>query len=121
MRFKGQVIRNVAVFELSGNILGGRGSTALREEIERHTRLGTGNIVLDMAKVSSINAEGQKLLIGNANIVHSAGGRMAVINIHRIESLLAVTKLVTNMEHFESRAEALKELNATEQTELVSY
>ncbi len=64
VRFKGQVIKNVAVFELSGNILGGRGSTALREEIEKHTRLGTGNIVLDMAKVSSISAEGQKLLIG---------------------------------------------------------
>ena len=117
LRFRDQIIKNVAVFELTGDVLGGRGLTSLRDAMVRHTRLGAQGILLDLAGVNSMNVQGQKMLIGSVEAIEKAGGRLAITNIENLDSLLAVTQLVTHMDHFDSREEALTALGATE-TEL---
>ncbi len=113
MRFKEQIIGDVPVFVLTGSILGGKGSRNLRQRITEYVEKNDKEIILDMAGVNSINGEGQNMLIGNSKIVKEAGGRLAIINIDKIDSLLAVTKLVSHLEYFDSREEALSELGVT--------
>ncbi len=113
MRFKKQTIRDVPVYELTGEIHGGKNSVALRQSICEHVVQNETDIVLDMTGVRAINNEGQNMLIANAEIVKKAGGRLAIVNIDNIESILAVSKLVRHLDYFDSKEEALESIAGT--------
>jgi anti-anti-sigma factor len=112
MRFKEEMHGEIPVFALNGEIRGGKGSQMLRDRISQHVQNHVPGVILDMNGVKAINVEGQNMLLGHCEICRKAGGRLAIVNIENIDSLLAVSKMVRTMEYFDSRDEALKAFGA---------
>jgi anti-anti-sigma regulatory factor len=50
------------------------------------------------------------MLISALTTVKNAGGKLALANIDKIESILTITRLISVFEHHDSREDALKAL-----------
>ena len=98
----------VAVLELSGKIMGGEETTLFHGKIHEYIQLNKKSFVLDLAKVEWMNSVGLGMLISALTTVKNAGGRLVLANITNIESILAMTRLITVFEHYDSRDAALK-------------
>lgn len=110
MKFNDHLEGDVVVFELSGRMLGGDDSTRFRGRIHEYLNLNKKKVLLDMAKVGWTNSLGLGLLTSLLTSVNNAGGRLVLTNIDRIENLLAITRLITVFEHYDSSNEAMKSL-----------
>ncbi len=112
MRFRDFIERNVVVFEMTGSIVGGRGTKALKDTVLNHVRFGTDRILLDLTEVNTITLEGQHVLLGTARAVRGTGARIGFVNTDRTGAQVAVSKLVTVMERYDTREEALLSLGS---------
>ncbi len=112
MRFKDSLDGQVAVFELSGKLLGGPEATLFQGRIGEYVNLNKNKILVDLGGVKWTNSRGLGMLIAALKAVESSGGRMALTNIETVRSLLAVSRLATVFEHFDSRDEALRILKS---------
>lgn len=110
MKFTDDLVGNVVVFKLSGRMLGGEDTTRFHGRIHEYLNLNKSNVLVDLGKVDWTNSQGLGMLISALASVKKAGGRMVLANIDRIENLLAITRLITIFEHFDSYDEALKAL-----------
>ncbi len=106
MRMKDHLAGNIPVIELFGKIMGGREATMFQGRIQEYLNLNMKNILVDMSQVAWTNSQGLGMLLAAHKSVRKAGGRLALTNIEQVESLLAITRLATIFEHFESRADA---------------
>jgi anti-sigma B factor antagonist len=111
MRIKDHLSGNIAVFELSGKIMGGREATLFHGRIQEYINLNKRNILVDMSNVGWTNSEGLGMLLAARKRVNDAGGRLALTNIESVVSLMALTRLATVFEHFDNRADAEAALN----------
>ncbi|HOD65555.1 MAG TPA: STAS domain-containing protein [candidate division Zixibacteria bacterium] len=112
MRFRDHLDGRIAVFELSGKIMGGRDSTLFQGRVNEYVNINRNRILIDMAGVEWTNSRGLGMLIAALRLVQGSGGRLALTNIERVRSLLAVSRLATVFEHFDSRADALEALRS---------
>jgi len=98
----------VVVLDISGKIMGGEETTMFHGKLHQLIQAGTKHFVLDLKKVEWMNSVGLGMLISALTTVKNAGGRLVLANITNIESILAMTRLITVFEHFDSREAALK-------------
>ena len=110
MRFRDHLDGQIAVFELSGKIMGGKDSTMFQGRINEYVNLNRNHILVDLGGVQWTNSQGLGMLIGALKTVRRTGGRLALTNIESLRSLLAVSRLATVFEHFDNREEALRSL-----------
>ncbi len=108
MKFTDLVTDGVVVLEISGKIMGGEETTLFHGKIHEHIQANQKNIVLDLAKVEWMNSVGLGMLISALTTVKNSGGRLVLANITNIESILAMTRLITVFEHYDSRDAAVK-------------
>lgn len=109
MKFEDSVdASGVVVLDLSGKIMGGEETTLFHGKIHEFIQANQKNFVLDLAKVEWMNSVGLGMLISALTTVKNAGGRLVLANITNIESILAMTRLITVFEHFDNRAAAVK-------------
>ena len=112
MHFSDHLEGGVAVFELSGRMTGGADATLFYGRLHEYLNLNKKSILLDLNKVPGTNSLGLGMLISARETVKSAGGRLALTNVHHVESLLALTKLLTVFENFDSPDEAIKAMES---------
>ena len=112
MRFRDSLDGQVAVFELSGKLLGGPEATLFHGRISEYVSLNKNRVLVDLGGVKWTNSRGLGMLIAALKAVENSGGRMILTNIETIRSLLAVSRLATVFEHCDSRDEALQSLNS---------
>lgn len=98
----------VVVLNISGKIMGGDETTLFHGKIHEFIQGNKKNFVLDLEHVKWMNSVGLGMLISTLTTVKNAGGRLVLANITNIETILAMTRLITVFEHFDSRDEALK-------------
>jgi len=98
----------VVVLDISGKIMGGEETTLFHGKIHEFIQANQKNFVLDLAKVEWMNSVGLGMLISALTTVKNAGGRLVLANITNIESILAMTRLITVFEHFDNRDAAVK-------------
>lgn len=98
----------VVLIEVSGKIMGGEETTLFHGKIHEYIQRNQKNFVLDLTKVEWMNSVGLGMLISSLTTVKNAGGRLVLANITNIESILAMTRLITVFEHYDSRQDALK-------------
>ena len=77
-------------------------------KIHEYIELNKKNIVVDLANVDWMNSVGLGMLISALTTVKNSGGRLVLANIDKIESILTITRLISVLEHFESRDAAMK-------------
>ena len=99
---------DVTVLDMSGKITIGEGSVALRTAIRRLLEEGKKRILLNLAGVSYIDSSGIGELVASFTAITNAAGQLKLLNLtQKLQDLLAITKLLTVFDVYESEAEAL--------------
>jgi len=99
---------DVTILDLAGKVTIGEGSVALRNAIRRLLGEGKNKILLNLGGVGYIDSSGIGELVSSFTAVNKEGGVLKLLNLtQKIQDLLAITKLLTVFDVFESEAEAL--------------
>ena len=99
---------DVTVLYLDGKVTIGEGSLALRSAIRRLFGEGKNKILLNLGGVGYIDSSGIGELVSSFTAVNKEGGTLKLLNLtQKIQDLLAITKLLTVFDVFDSEAEAL--------------
>ena len=115
MKNEVHVHEHVTVIELSGKIMGGPDATLFHGLIQEHLGRSGRDFVIDLEQVDRVNSIGLGMLIAALCTVQRAGGRLVLANVVNIESLLTITRLITVVETFDSRDQALAALQSGRQ------
>ncbi len=108
MKFDDRLEGKIAVFELSGKIMGGEEATMFHGRIRENVNNNIKNVVLDLKNVAWINSVGLGMLISALTTLRNAEGRLVLANITAVESLLSLTRLISVFEIYDSQDEAVK-------------
>ena len=99
---------DVTVLDMSGKITIGEGSVALRTAVRRLLEEGKKRILLNLAGVSYIDSSGIGELVSSFTAINKENGQLKLLNLtQKLQDLLAITKLLTVFDVYESEAEAL--------------
>lgn len=102
----------VIVIEIKGDMIDGRKLDEFKAEIKKLISEGKLNVVVDLAEVLHVNSSGLGMLISGYTSLKNAGGNLKLANVtDKIESLMAVTKLITIFENYSSLEEAINSYN----------
>ena len=103
---------NVKVLDLSGQITFTQGDQLFKDKIHSLVHQGHKNILVNMANVNHVDSAGLGELVGAYTTVTKAGGSMKLVGLtKRLHDLLAITKLLTVFDTYESEQDALKQFN----------
>lgn len=93
--------------------MGGDETALFHGTIHEYLNLNKNRIVIDLKDVPWTNSLGLGMLIGGHSAVAKGEGRLVLANITNIENLLAITRLITVFEVFDSVDEAIAALTDT--------
>ena len=103
---------NVTVLDISGQITLSKGDLEFKDKINSLVHQGHKNILVNMAAVTHVDSAGFGELVAGYTTVTKAGGSMKLLGLtRRLHDLLAITKLLTVFDTFDSEAEATKTFN----------
>jgi anti-sigma B factor antagonist len=103
---------DITILDLEGKVTIGEGSVALRTAIRRLLGEGKNKLLLNLAKVGYIDSSGIGELVSSFTAVNKEGGVLKLLNLtQKIQDLLAITKLLTVFDVYESESEALSSYN----------
>jgi anti-sigma B factor antagonist len=109
MQIEERVVNDVTILDLKGKITLGEGDEALKDKINSLVLQNRRRILLNLADVPYIDSAGLGEVVRTYTTVSRQGGQLKLVNLtKRITDLLAITKLLTVFETFESEADALK-------------
>jgi anti-sigma B factor antagonist len=99
----------VTILDMNGKVTIGEGSVALRSAIRGLLEKGKKKILLNLAGVGYIDSSGIGELVASFTAINKEGGQLKLLNLtQKLQDLLAITKLLTVFDVYESEAEALE-------------
>lgn len=99
---------DVTILDMDGKITIGEGSVALRSAIRRLIEEEKKKILLNLAGVGYVDSSGIGELVSSYTAIGKAAGQLKLLNLtQKIQDLLAITKLLTVFDVYESESEAL--------------
>jgi anti-sigma B factor antagonist len=99
---------DVTVLDMDGRITIGEGSVTLRTAIRRLLEEGKKKILLNLAGVGYIDSSGIGELVSSYTAIGKENGQLKLLNLtQKLQDLLAITKLLTVFDVYESEADAL--------------
>ena len=108
MDIKGRVVGGVSVLDLSGKIVLGEGDGQVRERIKDLLSDGQKKILLNLGDVTYVDSAGLGALISSYTTTKREGGQLKLVNLtKRIQDLLAITKLITVFDTYDTEQEAI--------------
>jgi anti-sigma B factor antagonist len=109
MQIEERIVDNVTILDLKGKITLGEGDEALKDKINSLIQQDRKRILLNLGEVPYIDSAGLGEIVRTYTTVSRQGGQLKLVNLtKRITDLLAITKLLTVFETFESEPDALK-------------
>ena len=106
---------NVAVVSVQGRIVNGE-TASLREEVG--SQLNSNSVVLDLARVSTIDASGLGLMVSLRNLAETKGVGLKLMNVSKfVCQVFEITRLDTVFEVI-PREKALPAISQTSRTRL---
>ncbi|HSE97592.1 MAG TPA: STAS domain-containing protein [Blastocatellia bacterium] len=113
MDIKERVVEGVSVLDLGGKIVLGEGDLQIKERIRDLLADGQRRILLNLGDVSYIDSAGLGALISGYTTVRREGGQLKLVNLtKRIQDLLAITKLITVFDTYDTEKEAIASYTA---------
>ena len=102
---------HVVILDLSGPITLARGDDRLlKDQINSLVHQGHKNILVNMGGVTTVDSAGLGELVAAYTTVTKAGGSMKLLNLtKKLHDLLAITKLLTIFDTYDSEQDALKQ------------
>jgi anti-sigma B factor antagonist len=103
MKIEIRKVRDVQILDCSGQITLGEGTMGIRNTVREIVQSGGKKIVLNLSDVTYIDSSGVGELVSTYTTVANNGGQLALLNLtKKIRDLLAITKLLTVFEVFDS-------------------
>ena len=104
-----RTVSDVTVLDLNGKMTLGEGDELLKDKINSLLASGKKKLLLNLEGVPYIDSAGLGEVVRTYTTVSRQGGSLKLLNLtKRIEDLLAITKLLTVFETFDSEAEAVQ-------------
>jgi anti-sigma B factor antagonist len=114
MQIEERAVGDVVVLDLKGRITLGDGDQLLKDKVNSLVNQGRKRIVLNLAGVPYIDSAGLGEIVGSYTTVSRQGGSLKLLNLtKKITDLLAITKLLTVFETFDSEDEAVRSFSAS--------
>src|SRR4030067_961098 len=108
MKLSFREIGEVVVLEPKGKIMGGPDATLLQDQFHDLIKQNKKRVIIDLAKVDWMNSTGLGILISGLTTLKNSQGELKLANVtDKIQSLLAITKLVTVFESYDSLDQAV--------------
>jgi anti-sigma B factor antagonist len=109
MQIEERVVSDVTILDLKGKMTLGEGDELLKERINSLIQQGHRKLVLNLEGVPYIDSAGLGEIVRTYTTVSRQGGKLKLLNLtKRIQDLLAITKLLTVFETFDSEQEAVR-------------
>lgn len=103
----------VTILALSGDLKIGEGQALLKDKIQSLLHQGRTRILIDLAAVGYIDSSGIGELASGFTSARRAGGDIKLLNLtKRVRDLLAITKLLTVFDAFDTEQQALQMFSA---------
>jgi anti-sigma B factor antagonist len=114
MDIEERAVGDVVVLDLKGRITLGEGDQLLKDKVNSLINQGRRKIVLNLAAVPYVDSAGLGEIVGTYTTVSRQGGSLKLANLtKKITDLLAITKLLTVFETFDSENEAVRSFSAS--------
>lgn len=109
MQIDERVVEGVTILDLKGKMTLGEGDELLRDRINALLQQGKKQLLLNLANVPYIDSAGLGEIVRTYTTVSRQGGKLKLLNLtKRIQDLLAITKLLTVFDTYDSEAEAIQ-------------
>ena len=109
MQIEERTVDGVTVLDLKGKMTLGEGDELLKDKVNSLLNQGRTKILLNLEEVPYIDSAGLGEIVRTYTTVSRQGGTMKLVNLtKRITDLLAITKLLTVFETYDTESEALK-------------
>jgi anti-anti-sigma factor len=109
MNLTKRMVGDVAVLDLSGNVMGGPDHQEFHEAIKEIVEAGHRKVLVNLADVPWINSTGLGILMAGFITVKNAGGTLRLVSVgKRVENLLTITRLSLIFDTYAEEAEALR-------------
>jgi len=113
MTIQERVVGSVTVLDLDGKMVLGDGDTLLKDKIHSLVFQERQNIVLNLGRVSYMDSSGLGALVASFVTAKNYGGQVKLLNLTgRLQDLLAIAKLLTVFDTFDSEADAVRSFAA---------
>ena len=107
-----RAVGDVRILNWSGKITLGEGTTKVRNTVREIVEGGGKKIVINLADVSYIDSAGVGALISAYIAVNNTGGQLRLMNLtKKVRELLAITKLLTVFDVFDTEEAARSSFN----------
>ena len=114
MQIEERTIGDVMVLDVKGRVQLGEGDELLRDKVNSLLNQGRKKIVLNLADVPYIDSAGLGEVVRTFTTVSRQGGQLKLLNLtKRITDLLAITKLLTVFDTYDSEQEAVQSFSAS--------
>src|SRR5438093_12676827 len=109
MKIVERQVGDVTSLDRNGKILIGEGDDALRDAVTRLVDGGKTKIILNLADVPYVDSAGLGEIVRCYTTVSREGGKLKLLNLtKKIQDLLAITKLLTVFDTYDSESDAIK-------------
>jgi anti-sigma B factor antagonist len=113
MQIDERKVGDVTILDLKGKMTLGDGDELLRTKINGLIQAGAKKLVLNLGEVPYIDSAGLGEVVRTYTTVSRQGGALKLLNLtKRIQDLLAITKLLTVFDTFDTESEAVKSFSA---------
>ena len=114
MQIEERSANDVTILDLKGKITLGDGDELLKEKISSLIQQGRKKILLNLAEVPNMHSAGLRELVRTYTTVSRQGGHLKLLSLtKRITDLLAITKLLTVFETYDSEADAVRSFHSS--------
>lgn len=105
---------DVVVLDLKGRVMLGEGDELLKDKVNSLLQQGSKKLILNLADVPYIDSAGLGEIVRTFTTVSRQGGTLKLLNLtKRITDLLAITKLLTVFDVYDSESEAVQSFSAS--------
>ena len=108
MKIENRTVGDVHILDVSGKIMLGEGTMAVRNTVRELLKNGTKKIILNLGDVNYIDSSGIGELVSSFTTVTNQGGQLKLLNLtKKNQELLAITKLLTVFQVYDSEQAAV--------------
>ena len=109
MQIHEREVNDVTIMDVHGKLTLGEGDELLRDKVNSLMHQDRKKMILNLAEVPYIDSAGLGEIVRTYTTVSRQGGSLKLLSLtKRIQDLLAITKLLTVFETFDSEKDAVK-------------
>lgn len=113
MAVKENMVGDVAVFTVSGKLMGGNETWDVHSKIKNLIESGSKKVVIDISKVKWMNSQGLGMLMSCHSSLKNAEGRLKIAGAtEKVNSLFMITQMITIFETYETADRAVASFTA---------